>query len=242
MINNKNNKLEHLVYFQKLLGKLSPNSMNIDNFIQHSFSEILERQYQHDKSKKEVRNRNEFREKYFQVDERTYRRWRNNEVDSIRNDSLPDFRKLSVLKEMYNENHINEFYKQTENQDLNIYLKICYQLRKHTLLLPILEGVLLNMEKNKDLPPIDYWEKLKYISNIVIDMEICDLKQGDLSLPAYSFDRKNSLIKMSNSFIRDKKSKLYIIDYKNLWSLKKNNLRNFDYYQKEIDNEKNRDN
>jgi len=121
MINNKNNKLEHLVYFQKLLEKLSPNSMNIDNFIQHSFSEILERQYQHDKSKKEVRNRNEFREKYFQVDERTYRRWRNNEVDSIRNDSLPDFRKLSVLKEMYNENHINEFYK-------NIVIKILRRL------------------------------------------------------------------------------------------------------------------
>lgn len=52
MTNNKNNILKHLIYFQKLLRELSPNPMNIDNFIQHSFSEILERQYQHDKSKK----------------------------------------------------------------------------------------------------------------------------------------------------------------------------------------------
>lgn len=242
MTNNKNNILKHLIYFQKLLRELSPNPMNIDNFIQHSFSEILERQYQHDKSKKKVRNRNEFREKYFKVDERTYRRWRKNEVDSIRSDSLPDFRKLSVLKEMYNENHINEFYKQAGNQYLNYYLKICYQLRKHTLLLPILEAVLLDMEENKDLPPIDYWEKLKYITNIVIDTEIYDFKQGDLSLPAHSFDRKNSLLKMNKSFIIDKKRKLFIIDSKNFWPLKKNELRNFDYYQNEIDNEENRDN
>lgn len=163
-------------------------------------------------------------------------------MDSIRSDSLPDFRKLSVLKEMYNENHINEFYKQAGNQYLNYYLKICYQLRKHTLLLPILEAVLLDMEENKDLPPIDYWEKLKYITNIVIDTEIYDFKQGDLSLPAHSFDRKNSLLKMNKSFIIDKKRKLFIIDSKNFWPLKKNELRNFDYYQNEIDNEENRDN
>lgn len=143
--------------------------------------------------------------------------------------------KMPATEELYNKGLPSQFANERQKQPIRIYLELCYQLHEHTLFLPILETVLLDMKQYKNLSTVEYWKQLKKSFNKTIDMEISDFEQGDLALPAYSFNREKSLLKVENSIISDKKYKRYQLKQnESFWPPAKPTHRKTNHFKRKI--------
>lgn len=217
--------MEHLLYFQKLIAKLNAKYTveSINGFIKEYYSEILERQYTMDKESGIAINRMDFylqlKEEYFEpkyseLDEKTFRRWRKNELKN----GLPAkyfeiFQDFPATEELFNEYYLKKFSNAVMNQTDQMFLRTCYDLRG-TRLLQIIDFILPILKAKDDMPIEEYLAEFKRaVWEYEVEQEYLD-KHGFDDLPSHSFNGKSSSVLVPYKKVIEKKRADYILENK----------------------------
>lgn len=214
--------MEHLIYFQKLISKLNSKYTidSINQFIKEYYSKILEKQYNMDKLTGEVTNREKFLKKYFEsegfyIDEKTYRRWRKNELkNGLQSKYFEIFRKMPATEKLFNEYYLKNISRTIMNQTDQMFLRTCYDLRG-TRLLQIIDFILPILKEKDDMPIEEYLAEFKRaVWEYEVYQEYLDGHKFDDDLPRYSFNRNSSSILLPYKKLIKKKRVDYILENK----------------------------
>lgn len=214
--------MEHLIYFQKLISKLNSKYTidSINQFIKEYYSKILEKQYNMDKLTGEVTNREKFLKKYFEsegfyIDEKTYRRWRKNELkNGLQSKYFEIFRKMPATEKLFNEYYLKNISRTIMNQTDQMFLRTCYDLRG-TRLLQIIDFILPILKEKDDMPIEEYLAEFKRaVWEYEVYQEYLDGHKFDDDLPRYSFNRNSSSILLPYKKLIKKKIVDYILENK----------------------------
>lgn len=214
--------MEHLIYFQKLISKLNSKYTidSINQFIKEYYSKILEKQYNMDKLTGEVTNREKFLKKYFEsegfyIDEKTYRRWRKNELkNGLQSKYFEIFRKMPATEKLFNEYYLKNISRTIMNQTDQMFLRTCYDLRG-TRLLQIIDFILPILKEKDDMPIEEYLAEFKRaVWEYEVYQEYLDEHKFDDDLPRYSFNRNSSSILLPYKKLIKKKRVDYILENK----------------------------
>lgn len=214
--------MEHLIYFQKLISKLNSKYTidSINQFIKEYYSKILEKQYNMDKLTGEVTNREKFLKKYFEsegfyIDEKTYRRWRKNELkNGLQPKYFEIFRKMPATEKLFNEYYLKNISRTIMNQTDQMFLRTCYDLRG-TRLLQIIDFILPILKEKDDMPIEEYLAEFKRaVWEYEVYQEYLDGHKFDDDLPRYSFNRNSSSILLPYKKLIKKKRVDYILENK----------------------------
>ena len=216
--------MDHLIYFQELIAKLNSRYTvdSINQFIKENYSDILEKQYASDKLTGEVTNKEKFLKKYFEsegfyIDERTYRRWRKNELkNGLQSKYFDIFRKMPATEELFNKYYLKNYSNLVMQQPEQMFLKICYELRG-TRMLQIIDFILPFLKDKNDLSLEEYLSEFKraiWIYEVDQENQKEHEFDGSFRLSKYSFNREVSSVKVPYKKLLHKKSTNYILENK----------------------------